>query len=240
MCERIAAAERTVDPVLRAADLYLACACTLGVPAAVEALVEQHLAMTPAYVSHLKLPAADLDELGQHLRAQLLVATPGRRARIAEYTGSGSLSGWLRSMAVHAAIDLLRKKGREPDLDGDTVMDVVAESDSPELDVIKSRHGRDLEQAMRDALLTLEPEQRRLLRHYHRGRQTVTRLGELYGVHHSAISRRLEVAETALGRRTFKLLRERLKLNNEDARSLARFVRSQLQVDLSALFADSR
>ena len=70
-------------------EVYLACACGLGERTALSFLEQRYLAHVPAAVGHMKLPAATVDEVTQHVRDKLLVAAPGKRPEIATYAGRG-------------------------------------------------------------------------------------------------------------------------------------------------------
>ncbi len=153
---------------LHAEDLYLACACAQGLPAACAAFDQQCLAQVPAWLSGRVPPgvlAALAEEVQQALRERLLVAGPGAAPRIARYGGRGRLAAWVRISALRMAVDLGRARGerfteaREP-----AALDLLGAAPDPELDLMKARYRDDFEGAFRDALLALSAEQRNLLR----------------------------------------------------------------------------
>ena len=84
-------------------DLYLACACARRDPQALRAFdavlfpqIEPALARVARSVSS--------DEVRQILRDKLFVAEPGKRPKIADYSGRGALRTWLRITAMRVAL----------------------------------------------------------------------------------------------------------------------------------------
>src|SRR5215510_3669554 len=74
------------DPVayvrrLVAPDLYLACACTHGLPGAVEAFDARFLSRVPDYVRHVDRDPSFAEEIQQQLRERLLVRRGDGAAR---------------------------------------------------------------------------------------------------------------------------------------------------------------
>src|SRR5258708_5741051 len=96
---------------LHGEDLYLACACARGVPAALAVFERQLMVLVPDFVARIDGVRPFVDEIQQQLRERLLVGAPTQSARIARYTGRGALGGWLRVAAVRTAIDMLRARG---------------------------------------------------------------------------------------------------------------------------------
>src|SRR5262249_3674500 len=84
---------------LRADDLYLACGCESGVPAALKAFDERLLARVPLFLSRLDPEPQLIESTRQSLRDKLFVAAAGKPAKIAQYQGRGALEGWLRVVA---------------------------------------------------------------------------------------------------------------------------------------------
>src|SRR5581483_4498624 len=95
-------------------DLYLACACARGVPAALAALDRAVLLRVPAFICRVSTDAAFADEVRQQLRERLLVAPPGGAPKIAEYGGAGALHAWVRVAALRTALNLRRNRDDQP------------------------------------------------------------------------------------------------------------------------------
>ncbi|MEY2936230.1 MAG: hypothetical protein RL033_6979, partial [Pseudomonadota bacterium] len=88
-----------------AVDLYLCAGCADGQPSAYQALEAAHFPALTAALWRLLGDRATVQEVLQDLRIRLFVGDP---PRITTYRGSGSLSAWLRKVAVHSALDCLR------------------------------------------------------------------------------------------------------------------------------------
>jgi RNA polymerase sigma-70 factor (ECF subfamily) len=222
------------DPVLRAPDLFLACGCAHGVPAAIAAFEAGYLAQVPAYLARGGIRADIAEEVRQLLGDRLLV---GARRRIVEYQGRGSLANWVRAAATRTALNLLRSERRHDDAaagaaaTGDSIL-VPAD---PELDFIKARFRPQFKQALREAMSALASRDRAILRlHYGEG-IPVGQLAVIYGVHRATASRWLNDAQRAVLDETRALLRERLKISPAECDQLVGLVQSRLDVTLSSL-----
>ncbi|MCP3061948.1 sigma-70 family RNA polymerase sigma factor [Myxococcus sp. K38C18041901] len=221
-----------------AGDLYLACGCAEGLPAALAAFERHHMAAVPAVLSHMRLPAAMVDEVRQQVRERLLVRTDAA-PRIAEYSGRGSLTNWVRVVALRTALSLLRKS-HEPGASSDAVLELLPAPDpDPELEVIQRRFHDDFRRALEDAFATLPSEHRYLLRLHFVDRLSTPKLGTLFGVNQSTISRWLQSAQQAVHDETRRLLKERLDLSSQEFTSVLRSVEGQLHLSLTRILDET-
>jgi RNA polymerase sigma-70 factor (ECF subfamily) len=215
-------------------ELYLACACVHDMPSAIEALERDYLAKLPALLGYLKLPTALLDDVCQSVRMHLLLRTAEARPRLAEYTGRGALLSWIRIIAVRMA---LRQRASDRETPEDDVLAALEALPTPgpdaEFDLIKRRYRREFRQAMREAFAALSSDQRHLLRLHFIERLPTTRLGPLFGVDQSTISRWLKSARQAVYEETKRRLQERLGLSSNDFKSLLAAIDSQFDLSLS-------
>jgi len=226
---------------LALADLYLACACVHGVPAAIETLERHYLAKLPALLGYLKLPAAMLDDVCQRVRIHLLLGTTDAGPRLAEYTGRGALLSWIRVIAARMA--LKHKQGtsvrERPD---ENVLAALEALPAPGLDVefdlIKRRYHREFRQAVREAFAALSSEQRHLLRLHLVDRLSTTEMGPLFRVNQSTISRWIKSARQAVYEETKRRLQERLGLSSHEFESLLADLESQLDLSLSQVLKE--
>ncbi len=220
---------------LKGEDLYLACACTLRIPGAHEAFHRRYLAQMPMYLSHMNLPAAMVEDVRQLVSARLFVGEADSPPRIASYGGRSSLPSWLRTLAVRTALNLKAKKdeqhtGKQRE---DVADRVFAVAQDPELEFIKARYADAFRAAIRSAVRELPEEQRTVLHLYVVEGLTTTKIGALFQVSHTAVSRWLSRAREAILEQTQALLRRQLGIHTEEVLSLARLVRSQLDVSLA-------
>src|SRR5262249_28414644 len=101
------------DPTsLHAADLYLACACEAGAARALAAFEARYAAEIPVFLAGVERSAAAIEEVRQLVRERLFVAPSGRRPKIAEYSGRGSLASWLRVVTLRVASN--RRRAEKP------------------------------------------------------------------------------------------------------------------------------
>jgi RNA polymerase sigma-70 factor (ECF subfamily) len=233
-------AERVGDAPLanvRAADLYLACACANGLGAALEALETRYLSKMGAYLSRLEGRPEIIDEVQQVLRERLLVGAPGRPGRIADYQGRSALETWLRAAAARAAMNLgrdERRRGRAAAAAaGEAVLEIA--SPDPELEYVKAQYRPELEASLRSALAALPARDRTLLRLHYLERVGAGVIATSYGVHRSTVNRWLSDAQQVLLADTRRLLRERLRLSPTECESVVGALRSRLDLTLGSL-----
>jgi hypothetical protein len=86
------------------ADLYIACGCALGDPAALSAFESHYGREIRIALQRMKQPDSTVQEVEQQIREKLFVGEDGTRPRIADYTGRGDLRSWLRVIAVRTAV----------------------------------------------------------------------------------------------------------------------------------------
>lgn len=221
---------------VHAADLLLACGCAQQLPAALAAFETQALRMVPTFVGHLDRSPAFLDEVTQTLRTKLLIAEGDAPARITAYSGRGPLSSWLRVTAVRTALNLRRGKDDKPMARIDEAAERMAQpGHDPEMDVIKARYREAFQTAVRAAFLALSHEQRTVLHLHLVGGLTTTRIGTLFKVNHSTVSRWIAGAREAVFNETKRLLSTNLKLRPGEFDSLVRLLHSQLDLSLTGL-----
>jgi RNA polymerase sigma-70 factor (ECF subfamily) len=225
--------ERDSVELERAADLYIACACSRGDSAAIARFEESFFSEIRAAISRISGAAAVLDEAMQQLRKMMFVAD-GKPAGITGYAGRGDLRAWLRVAGTRVALGLMRARraseDNEPELDR-----IVATDPDPANALMRKEYGASARDALRDAFGELETRDRNILRQYYLDGLTIDELGTLYGVHRATAARWVEKARAVLEKRTQALLRERLGVGKETLDSIVRMVHSNLEVSLSGL-----
>jgi RNA polymerase sigma-70 factor (ECF subfamily) len=212
-----------------AADLLLAFACAEGDAAALRIVEREYLArpaaLLPARYRH------DAPEILQALRARVLVPSEGRPARIAGYSGRGSLRGWLRVAATRIAADLARSREREVSLDEDGVLADRAGGDL-EIDDLKRRYRDEFRAAFSAAILDLDARARTILRQHYVDGLTMEGIGSIHRVHRMTVLRWMHAAREALARETRRELRVRLRVDPRELDSILRLIDSHLDVSI--------
>ena len=208
-------------------DLYLACAAENGDAAALAAFDATYFSGVAAAIAHLD-PSRNLaDDVKQLLRLKLFVATPGRKPKIAEFSGLGNLRSWLRVAAVRTAISLRRKTQRELPVDDDALMHVPS-GDDQELGYLKAAYRSEFKIAFQQALDALTPRQRNLLRHQVIDRLSIDDIGAMYSVHRATAARWLAKAREALVKTTRKRLIDKLGVETEELDEIIALIESRL------------
>ncbi len=221
--------EATISDIRHPADLYLACACANGFPAAIAIFEGQFLIDVDAFVARINPTRSFADEVKQRLRERLLV---GPAARIVDYRGYGPLGAWLRMAAMRVAIDVTRAEGGPR---AEAVEDLATRALDPELHAIKVEHSASIEEALRGAVARLSPRERNVLRMHFVSGWTFARIARTYHVHRATVMRWIEDIRQRLLDDLVLDVGDKLALDIERLRSLVGVLRSQLDASLSGL-----
>ncbi len=225
------------DPALYAADFYVTRAAAAGdafAVAAVDALLDKESARA---LARLGLNEAARDDVRQTVREKLFLRKNEAEPVIARYSGHGPLGAWLRATLVHAAVSALRAQAREPENVSVSRLPEEAGSD-PELAALRVRYGEAFRLAFQEALSTLTPRERNVLRMTYLDGLTADQVGTAYGVHRVSVARWLGDTRSALLERTRAALKERLRLGSDDLSSVTRLCLSQIDVSLERLLLE--
>jgi RNA polymerase sigma-70 factor, ECF subfamily len=216
-------------------DLYLACACLLEVPGAIEAFDRRCAAPIRAAISSIARTPAEQDEIQQQLRDVLLVGTGGTPPKIATYAGRGALGRWVGVSAQRLALMMVRADQSEARAREAAANEAVAEATHPELALLKERYRADFSEAMAGALASLPRRERMVMRLNLVGGMTVEAIGKMYGVSQSTASRWLASARASVLAEAQRRLRESLHVPADEFQSIAALVASQLDLSVSRL-----
>jgi RNA polymerase sigma-70 factor (ECF subfamily) len=223
-------ADGAAGATINGRELYLACACAAGDLAALREFEEGYLGAARAAIARIDRSPDFVAEVQQVLRERLLV---GPDAKLADYRGSGSLAGWVRTAAVRTALNLLRSyKGQ---VDDDESLGQLEQRLSPELALMKEQHRRDINAAIQRALAELSSDDRLILRYYYVDGLTLAKVAGLQKVSLSTVYRRLEAATQTVLARVRTDLADRLRLSTESLDSLLRNIHDEIDLSLSQL-----
>ena len=239
LAERLPADEPAGDSLARwcVPDLYLAFACLAREKAALEHFEREVLAKVPQMVA--QLGGADTgDEIGQQLREKMIVGGTDAPPRLSVYTGQGSLMSWVRVAAMRAGLNM--KRGPAQRTAPVEAADAIPVCQDIDVELFRQRYRGPFEQALRDAMKQLDPHEVTLLQLHFVNGTGLAEIGALYGVHKSTISRQLARARGIL----LKAVRERMQadmgLRASEVHSVARAVRSNLDVSLTSLLGPAK
>lgn len=226
---------------LNVTDLYLACGCALGLPAALATFESAMFRDVDSTIASMRAPSPMADDIKQWLRQRLFVRADDISApRIADYAGTGELRTWFRVVATRAIISELRKTRREVAV-ADTAFDALqAPGADSELSLFRQRYQADFKVAFEHAVEALEPRQRNLLRQQLVDGLSVDEIAAIYRAHRVTVARWLAKARKDVWSQTRKALADRLKISPSELEAALREIRSQLDLSLSRVLKTNR
>ncbi len=221
---------------VRAADLYIACACALGDNTAIRMFERSYFpeleALWPSYRRRVSL-----DDARQMLRQKLFTKGNAGEPKIVTFAGRGDIRGWVRVVAARLLADLTDKAQRERPVD-EAFFDKVGTGVDAELDRFKAQYGAEFKEAFRQAVGSLTPRERSLLRHAYVRDATVVEIGAVYGVHGATAARWVAAAREHLVRALRKTFADRLQVSKDELESVLRLIESTANVTLERYFKE--
>lgn len=218
---------------MRAAELYLTCACAQGSAAALAAFDSNYIGEVELGLRRMRVSPAQVDEIKQMVRHKLFVGATGATGKIADYSGRGDLRRWVRSIAVRIYLNEIRRGQRMvPMADDQLLHSMSSAEDDPELRYMKERYRTEFRDAFIRAVGMLEDRQQTLLRYHHVDGLNIDEIGAIYRVHRVTAYRWLEKARESLVQQVQKLLTARLQVEQREFDSILRLIRSQLHLSL--------
>jgi RNA polymerase sigma-70 factor (ECF subfamily) len=234
-CERVLGPAPEWDWKRFGAELFLCCACARSDGEGTRILEADILPQVVKAISRIDSDTEFVEEALQILRDKLLV---GPRAKIADYAARGPLVAWLSVAAARVALDLIRSRNARKLQHADLPERLAQAEASPLNDIVKSRYADSFQRALKHAISALPSRDRNLLRLQLVGRCSIDQLGRMYLVHRATAARWLEGARN----RVFESVREQMKLEHHltdgEFDSIARGVRSQLDLSITATISE--
>ncbi len=219
-------------------DLEIARACAQGDREAIAHVEAAHFPEVRRALGRMRLPAEEIADVMQGLRADLFVPSAEHAPRIGAYEGRGSLGSWLRVCATRAALKRKHRARREVALDEDALLEELAPGDDPELALLKQVYRAEFKAAFSDALAALTDRDRTVLRFRVVDGLSIDDLGAFYGVHRATADRWAARAEDALVTGTRRALMQRARLGADECESVMRLLRSQLDATIRRRLAE--
>lgn len=164
---------------LQAEDLYLALACTRGNESAWWEFDKQHRSFIERWTRKLMRIDTGADEVIDAVYVELFgtkVVAGVRQSKLKTYSGRGSLRGWLRTIVLHAVIDMCRAPRIEVSMEDcvpneGELPDTHASDHSTEetvlSHVVRERYRSAATAALDQALAALDEHETLLLLYYH-------------------------------------------------------------------------
>lgn len=213
------------------ADLYLACACSWGVPAAREALEHTIMTDVPKAVRRVSSDPEFVADVTADLRLALLSGVDGKPSALERYQGRGPLRSYVMVLAMRRAIDGKRRQKEIPTEPSDLV-DRAAEPptfarvDSSEL-------SEAFLVALKERLSTLPPRDRNVLRLHVVDGVPAETIARMYGVHRATATRWISTVKQAVFEETRAALQRELNVSPGTFESFARDAAFGLDATLS-------
>ena len=232
---KVGGAERQAISAMAIEDLFLACACLVGIEGAAAVFAARHGATIRGTIARI-VRGADNGEVEQQLVAGLLVGSVTTPAKIGSYAGKAPLERWLGVAAQRAALMWLRGNQTEKRArDGAAAEPAASGNTHPEMAFVKDRYRGDFEQALKDSLARLPERERTLLRLHIVNGVSVEKIGQMFAVSQPTASRWLAAARETLLDDIKTTLGNRLGASSRELASLAGMVASRLDLSLSML-----
>lgn len=219
---------------LHVEDLALALALRRGDRAALSAFEQQ---IVPGLERALRRAGAEPSELLQDLRVRVLVeGDGGAPPKIADYRGTGPLRAWLRVAALRAAVNKATRPPREMAV-ADSFFEALATAPDPTSELVVRDHASSVKDALRGAIATLSNRERGLLQYAFVDGVSLERIGALYRVHRSTVTRWIDLARERLRQAVEEDLRARLHASPSEVESVVKHVSGALDSSIESALA---
>jgi RNA polymerase sigma-70 factor, ECF subfamily len=214
------------------ADLYLAAACALGVPAALRWFDRRVLPGVDGALFRLGLAEAWRDELRQQLRVTLLT---GERT-IARYSGRSPLLAWLRTVVQRTATRQRRLLlSEERQMERYSLDHILVAHPDPEVAAMKHRHGAEFQRALDDSLGALSDRSKEILRLYYVGGSNIDAIAAREGVHRATVARWLHGIRAVVISNLRARLAAAFRPTSSAFRTLMTAMRDEVDLDIGRL-----
>jgi RNA polymerase sigma-70 factor (ECF subfamily) len=237
LAERVGRGPRPVRPEapldgIHATDLFLACACADGDPAAIAIFEERFLDRAEHALRRLRIPSWAIDETKQVLRCRFfLPRDSGDRSAIEDYSGHGPLRSWVSAAAVNASFRVIKTPPAEVGADS-FVMKAVSAPGDLEVDYLKQRYAHEFEDALREVFASLIPRERNILRVYHLDSAGIDGVASMYRVHRVTAWRWVRRITVDLHARARERMREQAHARRDEMSSVLRLIESRIDAIL--------
>lgn len=223
---------------LAVADLYLAFACLQNDPVALKALDRLLQDVTPAL--RRQADAHVVEETLQRTRERLLLPLGGNAPKLSLYAGRGSLSAFLRIVAINVLRNLISS---DRHLQGQRESDDKLPAVNASTDVERRVGGMDQQvkfrEAFREAVRALPLRDRTMLRLNVLDGLSIDDLAPLYKVSRATAARWLASARARLVALTKDELQATLRLDGLEAERLLESIKSGFELSLSGVLRES-
>jgi len=225
---------------LTPADLFLAQGAVAGDPVALKAFSQLAHHRVPRVLASMRPSPALVEEVDERLQEKLIVCARGKKPKLSEYQGTGTLAAWVGVAAVRIAIELIRLKRYQNAVTLDEgSLDARLAGGDPEFDLLKSAHSRRFKEAFQAAFVKLPIEDRSLLRMHLKDGLSIDQLGVMFQIHRATAARRIGRAKEALLEGVRVVLSAKFRMSDDEIDSDLRKIEPNLDLSLSRLLLAS-
>ncbi len=240
---------------LAADDLCLIIACERNDERAWEDLVKNFDATVKSAARKMSNNAEDAEDLASSIWAELYGLKHDKdgklKSKLSYYSGRGSLGGWLRAVVSQLAVDGFRKTSKfvqieearefenlaNQSAENSTGASIVHATKTPEENLSSKRTEKDVANALRKAIETLEAEARLILKLYYFDDLNLKEIGASLGFHEATASRKIARLQTDLRKSVEKILVAENGWTKEEVKRCLQDAASRLDVGLERMFA---
>lgn len=177
---------------LQVVDLYLAHSILTGSTDAINIFDGQYLSHIERHVPRRLRQLGYLDEIKQEVRIKLLLDTPEKPSKLANYYGQSPIGGWLATVVRRIALDHERKGSPvRQELTEQVLARATTGMADPERRLVKSELQELLRPRIQAWLASLSATDRVLLDRHFRADHSLARIACEKGVHRSTMMRHL-------------------------------------------------
>jgi RNA polymerase sigma-70 factor, ECF subfamily len=239
---------------MRADELCLIVACERGDEKAWEDLVAGFDSTVRSAARKITANVEDAEDLASSIWAELYGlrrdAEGKKKSKLAYYSGRGSLAGWLRAVVSQLAVDEFRKQSKFVQVEETREFENLAEESSsnggnplvshaenPEEIFSERQAGQDVSQALRNAIDSLDDEDRLVLKLYYFDDLKLKDIAATFGYHEATASRKVARLHADIRKAVEKTLRERHGWSESEVKRHLAQAASKLGMSVEKLFA---
>ena len=227
-------------------ELYLTTACALGDAAAWDFFHSLFKGTVMKTALRCASNTSEGNEMADSFLSDLfLPSQPGPtegEKKIGQYSGIGSLEGWIKVVISRQSIDRIRSQKRQVSIDDlpvePTSTGLSDRADSIILEQDQQRALRMVSAGLNEALRRLDPQQKMVLQLYYLQKVTLKEIGALLKVHESTVSRTLDRLKTQLLASVSDHLQKNFKVKKAEVRHLIGLARSHIELDLKQILTE--
>jgi RNA polymerase sigma-70 factor (ECF subfamily) len=213
------------------ADVYLACACSLGVAGALEALERSIMADVPKAIGRVSSEPSFVADVAADLRLALLTGADGKPSLLDRYQGRGPLRSFVMVLAMRRAID--GKRRQKEIATSPSGLHALAAASPSTARVGSSELSEAFLLALKEKLSLLPPRERNVLRLHIVDGIPADAIARMYGVHRATATRWIADVKRAIFDETRAALQAQFDMSPATFESFASEAALGLDANLS-------